>query len=164
MGLPAPAAAALALLVTVLPVSAAQDDGLARMASCKDSWLEWHKSEPAKFKAFADLVRADFAPHGNDPFGVPKTEVSVLGLKVREAYPDSVGMGVGFSLTVDASFDEARRRMEKALGKPFAHCETGEGMRDCELGIAKERTVILMAEDKPGNRRTLIGCYYLYEK
>jgi len=33
-----------------------------------------------------------------------------------------------------------------------------------ELEIAKQRNVMLMAEDKPGNHRTLIGCYYFYEK
>jgi hypothetical protein len=158
------AAAALAFPFAVLRVSAAEDDGLTRMALCKDSWLDWHKSEPAKFQAFADHVRANFVPHGNDPFGVPKAEVSVLGLKVLEAYPDSVGMGVGFSLTVDATFDEARKRVEKVLGRALEHCEASEGSRDCGLEIAKQRNVMLMAEDKPGNHRTLIACYYFYEK
>jgi hypothetical protein len=37
-------------------------------------------------------------------------------------------------------------------------------MRSCELAIAPQRTVMLMADDKPGTRRTLVGCYYLYEK
>jgi hypothetical protein len=164
MRLPALAVAALLLAVAVHPVSAADDAALTRMTLCKDSWLEWRKTEPAKFQAFADQVRANFVPHDNDPFALPKAEVSVLGLKVLQAFPDSVGMGVGFSLTVDATFDEARKRMEKALGRALKHCEASEGTRDCALEIAKQRSVVLMAEDKPGSHRTLIGCYYFYEK
>ena len=115
-------------------------------------------------KAFADLVHAQFVPHGNDPFALPKGNISVLGLRVTQAFPESVGMGVGFSLTVDAMFDDARKAVEKALGKPLGKCETGDGMRSCELEIASQRNVTLMAEDKPGARNALIGCYYFYEK
>jgi hypothetical protein len=164
MKLPTLTVAALAMSAVLLPAWAADDDALSRMALCKDSWAEWRTGAPAKFQAFADLVRANFTPHGNDPFAVPKAGTSVLGLEVLEAYPDSVGMGVGFSLTVDATFDDARKTIEKALGKTLTHCETSEGTRDCELEIAKQRSVMLMAEDKPANHRTLIGCYYFYEK
>ena|ERR1700741_3245317 len=156
--------AALVTLAALLPAQAADDDALTRMALCRDSWFEWRTAEPAKFQAFADHVRANFAPHGNDPFALPKTGMSVAGFKVLQVFPDSVGMGVGFSLTVEAAFDEARKRVEKTLGKTLQHCEASEGTRDCEFEIAKQRTVMLMAEDKPGTRRTLIGCYYFYEK
>jgi hypothetical protein len=44
-----------------------------------------------------------------DPAFLPKAPTRVLGLKVRRAYPDSVGMGLGFSLQVAAGFEEARR-------------------------------------------------------
>jgi hypothetical protein len=157
-------AAALAMFAAALPASAADDDVLTRMALCKDSWLEWSKGDPARFKTFAEHVKANFASHGNDPFALPKAKVTVAGLAVTQAFPDSVGMGVGFSLTVDATFDDTRKAVEKALGKALAHCESDEGMRSCELAIAPQRSVMLMADDKPGSRQTLVGCYYLYEK
>jgi hypothetical protein len=158
------AAAALALFAAVLPASAADDDALTRMALCKDSWLEWSKGDPARFKTFAEHVKANFASHGNDPYALPKTKLTVTGLSVTQAFPDSVGMGVAFSLTVDATFDDTRKAVEKALGKRLAHCEASDGMRSCELAVAPQRTVTLMADDKPGSRQTLVGCYYLYEK
>jgi hypothetical protein len=157
-------AGVLALAILLCPALASDDDGLARMTLCKDSWVDWSKSDPAKMKAFADRFRAQFSPHGNDPFVLPKANVSVVGLRVAQAFPDSVGMGVGFSLTVDATFDDARKAVEKALGKPLEKCESGDGMRTCGLEIAPRRTVMLMAEDRPGVRNALIGCYYFYEK
>ncbi len=155
---------ALALAVFVRPVAAADDEALARMALCKDSWVEWSKSEPAKMKAFAGRFRSQFVPHGNDPFTLPKANVSVIGMRVTQAFPESVGMGVGFSLTVDATFDDARKAVEKALGRPLQKCEAGEDMRTCALEIAPQRTIMLMSEDKPGAKDTLLGCYYFYEK
>ncbi|HEY3637103.1 MAG TPA: hypothetical protein VGK90_03045 [Rhizomicrobium sp.] len=154
----------VALLALLHPAFAAEDDALTRMALCKDSWVEWSKGDPGKMKAFVDHVRAEFVPHGNDPFALPKTNVSVLGLHVSQAFPDSVGMGVGFSLTVDATFDDTRKAAEKALGKPLGKCETGDGMRSCALEVAPQRTVTVMSADKPGAGNTLIGCYYFYEK
>lgn len=154
----------LALAMLLCPAMAADDDALARMALCKDSWVDWSKSDPAKMKAFADHFRPLFLPRANDPFVLPKANVSVIGFRVAQAFPDSVGMGVGFSLKVDATFDDARKAVEKALGKPLKKCETGDGMRTCGLEIAPQRTVTLMAEDTPGAKDTLIGCYYFYEK
>jgi len=156
--------AGVTLFTVILPASAADDAGLSRMALCQDSWFQWSKSDPEKLKAFGDHFRAEFAPHGNDPFLLPKASVSVAGLKVLEAYPQSVGMGVGFSLTVDAPFDQTRAAMQKALGKPLEKCEASDGMRSCELEIGPQRTFTLMAEDNPHSHRTLIGCYYFYEK
>jgi hypothetical protein len=158
------AAGALALGMFFTPSFAADDDALARMALCKDSWVDWQKSEPAKLKAFADKFHAQFSPHGNDPYFLPKAKVSVMGMNVSQAFPGSVGMGVGFSLTVDATFDDTRKALETALGKKLQKCESGEDMRTCELAIAPQRSVMLLAEDKPGARQTLIGCYYFYEK
>jgi hypothetical protein len=158
------AGAALAFGLFFHSAFAADDDALARMALCKDSWFEWQKSDPAKLKAFADSFHTQFSPHDNDPYLLPKAKISVIGMNVSQAFPGSVGMGVGFSLTVDATFEDARTALEKAVGKSLQKCESGEGMRNCELQIAPQRTVMLMSEDKPGSRQTLIGCYYFYEK
>lgn len=158
------AGAASFVFAIAIPASAADDSGLTRMALCQDSWAEWSKGEPKKFEAFRAHVMSQFSRHDNDPYMLPKTSVSVLGLHVAQAFPDSVGMGVGFSLTVDAPFDTARKAMEKALGKTLQKCEASDGMKSCELEIAPQRTVTLMAGDSPNSRQALIGCYYFYEK
>jgi hypothetical protein len=95
---------------------------------------------------------------------VPRSRTEIAGLRVTQLFPDSVGMGVGLSVTVEAKFDKARTRLEKTLGKKFAHCETSDGMRTCELQIAEKRIVMLMAEDDPKAASTLVGCYYFYKK
>lgn len=154
----------MAVFVAILPAFAADDAGLTRMTLCQDSWAEWSKSDPAKMKAFADRFRGEFSPHDNDPYMLPKASMSVLGMHVAQAFPQSVGMGVGFSLTVDAPFDTARAAMEKGLGKKLQHCEASDGMRSCELQIAPQRNAMVMAEDSPKVHQTLIGCYYFYEK
>ncbi|MGH6872608.1 MAG: hypothetical protein ACREHE_13990 [Rhizomicrobium sp.] len=154
--------AALALLLAAPPASAAEDAGLARLALCRDSWLDW-KTDPARIKTFGDRFHGAFTRNGNDPYFVPKSDVSVAGLRVLEAFPDSVGMGVGFSLLVDAPFGKARAIVEHELGKPLGKCDASDGMHACELDIADKRTVTLMAQDNmPG--KTLVGCYYYYEK
>jgi hypothetical protein len=134
------------------------------MALCKDSWAEWQKNDPAKMKTFADAFHAQFSQHDNNPYFLPKSRVSVMGMKVTQAFPGSVGMGVGFSLSVDATFDDTRKAIEAALGKTLQKCESGEGMRNCELEIAPQRNIMLISEDKPGSHHTLFGCYYFYEK
>src|ERR1700761_6212848 len=129
MKLPTPAVAAFAMSAVALPALAADDPALTRMTLCRDSWLDWSKGDPARMKAVVGQVRARFSPHGNDPYMLPRTKISVAGLRVLQAFPQSVGMGVGFSLTVDAGFDEARKAVEKALGKTLPHCESSDGMK-----------------------------------
>ena len=154
----------IVLDAAITPGWAADDAGIERMATCRDSWLDWNKSNPAQLKKFGDGFRADFSRSGNDPFFVPKKEKRIAGLRVTQAFPDSVGMGVGFSATVEATFDKARQVFEKSLGKKLGKCEMGDGMRSCELGIADKRTFMLMAEDNSKSTTTLVGCFYYYEK
>ena len=151
----------LALALAAGPAGAADDVSIARMATCQDSWLDWQKTAPEKLKSFGAHFRSAFSQR--DSFFVPKTDISVAGLPVAQAFPDSVGMGVGFSVTVDASFEKTRKAMEGVLGKHLSKCEAGDDMHACELNIAEQRTFTLMTEDIAPNR-TLIGCYYLYEK
>ena len=146
------------------PGWAADDAGIERMATCRDSWFDWNKSDPAQLKKFGDRFRADFSRKGNDPFLVPRKDKRIGGLRITQAFPESVGMGVGFSLTVEAPFDKARQVFEKSLGKKLQKCEASDGMRTCELEIAEKRTFMLMAEDSPKSTTTLVGCYYFYEK
>ncbi|MGN6516147.1 MAG: hypothetical protein ACTHLR_09950 [Rhizomicrobium sp.] len=156
---------AIALIVLLAGQARAADDvALERMATCRDSWLDWQKTNPAKLQKFGEDFRAHFAPHGDDPFPVPRVETTVAGLRVTKAFPDSVGMGVGFSLMVDASFDRTRKAMERSLGRRMQHCENGDNMKTCAIEVAQQRTFVVMAEDSPKATQTLLGCYYFYEK
>ena len=157
-------AALTALLLIITPAWGGEDMSLARMATCQDSWLDLQKSDPAGLQAFGQRLHAAFSQHDNDAFVVPRSRTEILGLRVTQLFPNSVGMGVGLSVTVDAKFEEAKRRLEKTLGKPLGKCGASDGMRTCELQIAEKRTVMLMAEDSPKATSTLIGCYYFYEK
>ncbi|HWD48508.1 MAG TPA: hypothetical protein VG309_01195 [Rhizomicrobium sp.] len=154
----------IALTITgIASASAADDVALQRMALCQDSWFDWQKSDPAKLKAFGERFRTQFQDRQNQPYFLPKSKMSVAGLRVEQAFPDSVGMGVGFSLTVDAPFDVARTTMEKTLGRKLQQCEASDGMHSCALDIADKRSFTIMAMDNEKSR-TLVGCYYFYEK
>ncbi|MGN6149447.1 MAG: hypothetical protein ACTHPD_12980 [Rhizomicrobium sp.] len=156
--------AGLVFFAVALPACAADDPEVTRMALCQDSWVDWSKTDPAKLKTFGEYFRANFTHKDNDPFAVPKMPVTIAGLRIVQAFPDSVGMGVGFSATVAADFKMARATVEKAIGKKFPHCERSDGMNACELAVAEKRTVMLMAADAPKTRETLVGCYYYYER
>ena len=154
----------IGLVIAVASAWADDDVSLTRLAMCQDSWLDMQTKDPAQLKILRDHLRSAFTQHGTDDFGAPNSNISIAGLRVLKLFPDSVGMGVGISMTVDAPFDKARQAIEKVAGKPLTKCETGEGMRSCGLEIAEKRTLMLMAEDSPKATTTLVGCYYLYEK
>jgi hypothetical protein len=155
---------AIVLSCAVAPARAGDDTTITRLATCQNSWLDWQKSDPARLKKLGEYFGATFSHKDNDPFGIPKSNVPIAGLRITQAFPDSIGMAVGFSVTVDAPFDKARAAVEKIVGKKLAHCETGDNMKTCTLQIADQRTVTLMASDPPDKNGTLVGCYYFYEK
>jgi hypothetical protein len=159
-----PAGLLLALLVGVPPAWGADDPRVENLALCRDSWLDWKNTDPARLNSFVAFFRSAFAPNGDDAFVVPKSPMAIDGLKITRVFPESLGMGVGFSVVVDATLDVAKRALERTLGEPLRQCETGDGMRACELKIADQRTVMLMSGDPPNDKTTLVGCYYLYEK
>jgi hypothetical protein len=152
------------VLAGAMPAWGADDPRVESLALCRDSWVDWKKTDKAKFDSFVTFVRSAFTQNDNDAFGVPKSAMVIDGMKVTQVYPESVGMGVGFSVVVDANFDAARQVFEKKLGKKLGQCETGDGMRSCQLQIAEQRTVTLMSGVPPNDKTTLVGCYYFYEK
>lgn len=153
---------ALALLILTAPV-AADDIAIERLATCQDSWLDF-RDDPARAQAFSTSFRSAFTPKGDAGAFAPVSKATVVGLPIIEVYPESVGMGVGFSVVLDASFDTARAAVEKAVGKPFTDCETGDGMRMCGRELAEKRTLTLMADASGASRRALLGCYYFYAR
>ena len=159
-----PAGLLLTLLVGVIPAWGADDPRVENLALCRDSWLDWKTTDPAKVDSFGAFFGSAFTHNGNDAFFTPRSAMAIAGLKVTQVFPQSLGMGLGFSVLVDARFDAAKQALEQRLGKPLSQCETGEGMRTCGLPIAEQRTVMLMSGDPPNDKTTLVGCYYFYEK
>ncbi|MBS0470547.1 MAG: hypothetical protein JSR60_05705 [Proteobacteria bacterium] len=153
-----------ALLLTVLPTLADDDSTIERLATCRDSWLDWQKANDPRLTALAARLRADYTRKPGDAVIVPKKLTTLAGFRVLRVFPDSVGMAVGFSVMLDATFDKAKTVFEKKLGKTLTHCETGDGMKNCEYDIAEKRSFTLTSGDKPGDHETLVGCYYFYEK
>jgi hypothetical protein len=152
------------LLVAVSPAWTADILTLERLATCQDSWLERKSGDPARFQQFVDGFKTDFSP---ERFGaaVPRTSLAIVGLPVARVFPESIGMGVGFSVLVDASFDDTRKRLEQATGKPFDHCEApSDGMRVCGREISEKKTLLMMTPVDAKPAQTLFGCFYFYLK
>ena len=156
-------AALLSLCLAATPASGAADDLIEQLATCRASWLDW-KDDPVQARKFGDTINAAFTPKPREPAWTPKKPIVVGGLKVVEAFPESVGMGVGFSLSVEGNFDTARAAFEKLAGKTFKTCESGEGMKSCELEVAEKRTLMIVAGENGKSKTTLLGCYYFYAK
>jgi len=156
----------LAVLLAVIGSAEAADNlTIERLAMCQDSWLDWKDGDPARIKTFSDSFQRDFLRKANDAFFVPKSSQTVAGLPVTQVYPESVGMGVGFSVMVGANFEQTKKRLEQKIGKPLNKCEPpSDNMRTCELTIGPKKTLLLVAEENPKSTTTLFGCYYFYAK
>src|SRR6185295_7988382 len=95
--------AVVLLCVLAAHTLTAADDLIEQLATCKVSWLDW-KNDPAKTKTLAESFNAAFTPKSQKSGGqsfIPKRKLLVASLPVLQAFPDSVGMGVGFSVTLD---------------------------------------------------------------
>ena len=158
-----PPAIVLAVVLASSPQLRADDDlTIERLATCQASWLD-SKDDVVKIRKFSESFQSGFTQKEREAFFVPKTKTAVIGLPLLRVFPESVGMGVGFSVMVDAPFDAARKSVEKAAGKSLTHCENGDGMRSCSRELAPKRTLMVMSGDSAKSQETLIGCYY-YEK
>ena len=154
----------IAVSAATAPVWAADDVSLWRLAICRDSWLNWRANDSVQLKTFGDDFQANFSRSESGGYFVPKTSKSIEGLPVVQVFPESVGMGVGFSVVVGATFAKTQQTLERALGKALKKCDVSDNMRTCELEIGEKRTLMLMAEDNAKSTKTLLGCYYYYEK
>jgi hypothetical protein len=158
-------AAFIGILLVAAPVARAADNlTIERLTMCQDSWIKWKENSPGRLNRFITEFQSQFSHKGNDAFFTPKSSQTVLGLSLARVFPESVGMGVGFSVWVNASFDLTKTTLERKTGKPLKQCEVGDNMRTCSLELGDKKTLVLMAEDNPKGTTTLIGCYYFYEK
>lgn len=155
--------ACVIFILLVVSAQAADDLSIERMATCQDSWLDW-KNEPARLEKFSKSIRSSFLQEKGAPFLVPKSEKTVVGLRIVQLFPESIGMALGFSVMVAADFETTRKSLEKQIGKSFEKCETGDNMRSCELEIGEKKTILLMSGENGKSKTTLFGCYYYYEK
>ena len=149
-----------------VPQSHAQtedDAGVLRFLTCQDSWMEW-KGHPIEEQKFVDAQKANFRQNESDDSFVPIKPMSILGHRIVQLYPQSVGMGVGYSVIVNASFEAAKTSLEKQMGKPFTRCQAASEGKFCERELAKLKTVMLMEGSRGKDAKTLFGGYYLYEK
>jgi hypothetical protein len=154
--------ALIALSCTPWLTHAADDPSLLRLSTCQDSWLEWKNDEP-RMTRFAAVFESQFTRDDQNASFVPKSSMTLLGYPVVQVFPQSVGMGLGFSVVVNAPYAQVRQGFEKQLGKPMK-CAVSEGTNACELSLGDKKTAMLMASDKPDAKATLVGCYYYYEK
>ena len=156
------AAALLALAHLAAPAQAADDAAMLRLVTCQDSWLDW-ENDNARMTRFAGLFEQQFVRSAQGDAFTPKAATQLLGHPVSQVYPQSVGMGRGYSVMVDAPFAQVRQSFERVLGTPMK-CSSSEGTRACELPIGAKKTAMLMASENPASRSTLLGCYYDYQK
>ena len=155
-------------LLTMLGISgfahaAEPQDTLSRMASCQESWMDM-RNDAVRGQKFADVIQAHFVQDDRAPTWKPRQPMTWLGHPVIEITPQSIGMALGFAVTVKAVSDGVKPAYEKLVGQPLANCEKSDGALTCDLQIAKQRTAMLMAPLTKPERGTLLGCFYFYEK
>ena len=159
-------AIAAVLAGLAVPQSHAQnkdDAGVLRLLTCQDSWMEW-KGDPIEQQKFVDRHKANFTQNESDGSFVPIKPMSILGHRIAQLYPQSIGMGIGYSVIVNASFDAAKASLEKQMDKRFTRCQAASEGKSCERELSKLKTVMLMEGTRGKDAKTLFGCYYLYEK
>jgi len=156
--------AALALLVIGTAAQAAEpQDTLSRLASCQESWLDM-KDDPARGAKFAEVIKAHFVQDDRAPTWKPRRPMSWLGKPVIEITPQSIGMGLGFAVTLKAVSDDVKPAYEQLVGQSLGRCEKSDGSLTCERPIAERRTAMLAAPLKKPELGTMLGCYYFYQQ
>lgn len=153
-----------ALLVIGTAAQAAEpQDTLSRLASCQDSWLDM-KDDPARAQKFADVIKTHFVQDDRAPTWKPRRPMSWLGNPIIEITPQSIGMGLGFAVTVKAVSDDVKPAYEQLVGQSLGTCEKSDGALMCERPIAEKRTAMLTAPLSKPELGTMLGCYYFYQQ
>lgn len=155
--------AAAALQIAPLAQAAEPEDTLTRLASCQESWYDM-RNDAERVQRIGALLREHFEPQDRSPSWKPRRPMKWLGHEVLELTPQSVGMGLGFGVTVKARLSAVRPAFEKAVGRPVGNCDKGDGMSMCSVEIAAKRTAMMVGPADSPDRGTLLGCYYFYQQ
>jgi hypothetical protein len=139
---------------------AATEPNLERLVTCQESWLDW-KEDATRMAGFANGLNANYSRQG-DGYLVPKTKSTLFGLPVARIYPQSIGMAVGFSVSVTGDFAAAKTAVEKAIGQSL-QCENDNDGHACQAERGTKKTVTVTSDAGKG-KAVLIGCAYYYEK
>lgn len=141
-----------------------EDLYLGKLATCQESWFDW-KDDERRMSRFADRFNTNYTRIEEEPAFEPKVAGKVLGFPLVKVYPQSVGMGVGFSVQLEGQFAKIRDEVERRLGKPL-ECSDSDGMTSCGVELGQYKTVMLAAsgDSADADAVNLLGCYYYYEK
>lgn len=157
------AAAALSSSVAgVATANEADEPFFETLATCQDSWFDW-KDDLQRMGQYGDRLTANFVRIEEEPAFVPKHPGTVLGFPLVKVYPQSIGMGVGFSVQLSGQLAEIRSEVENRLGQPL-ECSPSDGMTSCAVELGEKKTVLLTGYGEGADAANLLGCYYFYEK
>ncbi|MDI1253986.1 hypothetical protein [Thermomonas sp.] len=157
--------AATALTSTVAgvpPGNEAEEAYLEKLVMCQESWFSW-KDDDRRMSQYLARFDANFTRSEDEPAFLPKGPANILGFPLIKVYPQSVGMGLGFSVQLGGQFAKIRSEVENKLGKPF-ECSASDGMTSCGAELGKNKSLTLTAFGNGANAINLIGCFYNYEK
>ena len=144
------------------PGNDAEDRSLGQLATCQDSWYSW-KDDDVRMGQYIDRFNANFTRMEEEPAFLPKKPGSVLGFPLVKVYPQSVGMGVGFSVQLGGQFANIRGEVEHRLGKTL-ECSNSDGMTSCGVELGEHKSLTLTAFGDGADAINLLGCFYYYEK
>ena len=150
-------------LTAVTHAHGADDKLFLDLATCQESWLEW-KNIPQKMNPFKERVNSELKQTEGTAGYTPLKPMSLLGFNLVEVYPGSVGMGLGFSVVVNAEFEKVKASLEKQTGQRITECSVHENTRDRGYSLAERKTLTVTEVAKGKDAKTLFGCYYYYGK
>ncbi|MEO5629041.1 MAG: hypothetical protein ABIQ62_04645 [Thermomonas sp.] len=149
-------------VVGVPPGNEAEETYLGKLATCEESWFNW-KEDDRRMRQYLNRFDANFTRSEEEPALLPKSPGNVLGFPLVKVYPQSVGMGLGFSVQLGGPFANIRSEVEHRLGKPLA-CESSDGMTSCGVELGENKSLTLTAFGNAADAINLLGCFYYYEK
>lgn len=151
-----------ATVAGVPPDKEIDEASLGKFAMCQESWFGW-KHDEGRMGQYFDRFNANFTRSEEEPALLPKGPGNVLGFPLIKVYPQSVGMGLGFSVQLGGQFVKIRSEVEHRLGKPL-ECESSDGMTSCGVELGENKSLTLTVFGKGADAINLLGCFYEYEK
>lgn len=156
-------ALASAVLFSEIGNAAELDPLLQRLATCKDSWLDWQRDD-ASMERFVEALEKQFRRDEKKRIHVPRSGVRFLGHPVTEVIPQNMGIGLGFGVTLKAPMADVRPNFEQAIGKKFEMCQADGGLTTCAVEIGPRKTAMLVAPTDRPEIGTQVGCFYNYQR